>query len=149
MEKTLVLIKPDAVERNVIGEIITFYEKNGLKVTNLKMLKASKDTAERHYEEHKGRPYFEELISYITRSPLCALVIEGENAISKVREINGNTAPEKASKNTIRGNFALSKTENSVHASDSLENAEKEINIWFGEENTSNFSMEHLLIGNV
>ncbi|QGU94786.1 nucleoside-diphosphate kinase [Clostridium bovifaecis] len=149
MEKTLVLIKPDAVERNVIGEIITFYEKNNLKVTNLKMLKASKDTAERHYEEHKGRPYFEELISYITRSPLCALVIEGEDAIAKVREINGSTDPEKASKNTIRGNFALSKTENSVHASDSRENAEREINIWFETESTSNFSIGNLLLGNV
>jgi len=131
MEKTLVLIKPDATERNIIGSIINFYEKEGLKISQMQMLKASVEKATLHYSEHIGRPYFDELISYITRSPLCALVIEGENAINKVREINGNTDPQKADKNTIRGNFGLSKTENSVHASDCPENAAKEINIWF------------------
>lgn len=131
MERTLVLIKPDATERNIIGKIIDFYEKEGLKITSLKMLKAPAETAELHYSEHKGKPYFDDLISYITRSPLCALVIQGDNAISKVREINGNTDPSKAAPNTIRGTFGVSKTENSVHASDSLENASKEITIWF------------------
>lgn len=131
MEKTLVLIKPDAVERNLIGEIISFYERENLKVANLKMLNVSKNLAEEHYSEHKGRPYFNELISYITRSPICALILEGEDAISKVRSINGNTDPVKADKNTIRGKYGLSKTENCVHASDSIENAEREIRIWF------------------
>lgn len=131
MEKTLVLIKPDAVERNLIGEIISFYERENLKVANLKMLNVSKDLAEEHYSEHKSRPYFKELIAYITRSPICALILEGENAISKVRSINGNTDPAKADKNTIRGKYGLSKTENCVHASDSIENAEREIKIWF------------------
>lgn len=135
MNKTLVLIKPDAVERNLIGEIISFYERQDLKISALKMLKASSETAKLHYSEHEGRPYFDDLISYITRSPLCALIVEGENAISRVREINGNTDPTKANKNTIRGTLALSKTENSVHASDSAENAKREINIWFQEEN--------------
>ena len=137
MNKSLVLIKPDAVERNMIGEVISFYEKQGLKISGLKMLKASIDIAKLHYSEHEGRPYFHDLISYITRSPLCALIVEGENVISRVREINGNTDPTKANKNTIRGTLALSKTENSVHASDSPENAEREINIWFQEEKTS------------
>lgn len=131
MEKTFVLIKPDGVERSLIGQIINFYEKENLKLVNLKMLHCSKETAEIHYNEHKGKPYYEELITYITRSPLCALVIEGEDAISKVRRINGNTDPSKANKNTIRGNFGISKTENTVHASDSNETAEKEISIWF------------------
>ena len=144
MDKTLVLIKPDAVERNIIGEVISFYEKNGLKISGLKMLKAPIETAKLHYSEHEGRPYFDELISYITRSPLCALIVEGENVISKVREINGNTDPAKADKNTIRGTLALSKTENSVHASDSPENAEREINIWFQHE--KNLSQNEYLV---
>ena len=131
MEKTLVLIKPDATERNIIGNIISFYENAGLKISQMQMMKASVEKATLHYSEHVGKPYFDELISYITRSPLCALVVEGEDAINNVRKINGNTDPEKADKNTIRGSFGLSKTENSVHASDSPENATKEIKIWF------------------
>ncbi|KEI01314.1 nucleoside-diphosphate kinase [Clostridium botulinum] len=131
MEKSLVLIKPDAVERNLIGEIICFYEKEGLKITALRMLTASKETAEEHYAEHKGKPYYDELITFITRSPLCAMVVEGEDAISKVRKTNGNTDPSKADKNTIRGSFGISKTENSVHSSDSPDNAKKEIALWF------------------
>ncbi|MCD3245768.1 nucleoside-diphosphate kinase [Clostridium botulinum C] len=131
MEKSLVLIKPDAVERNLIGEIICFYEKENLKITALKMLTASKEIAEKHYAEHKGKPYYDELINFITRSPLCAMVVEGEDAIASVRKINGNTDPSKADKNTIRGSFGISKTENSVHSSDSPDNAKKEIALWF------------------
>ncbi|KEI06887.1 nucleoside diphosphate kinase [Clostridium sp. K25] len=131
MEKSLVLIKPDAVERNLIGEIICFYEKENLKITALKMLTASKEIAEKHYAEHKGKPYYDELITFITRSPLCAMVVEGEDAIASVRKINGNTNPSKADKNTIRGSFGISKTENSVHSSDSPDNAKKEIALWF------------------
>ncbi|CAG7839882.1 nucleoside diphosphate kinase [Clostridium novyi B str. ATCC 27606] len=131
MEKSLVLIKPDAVERNLIGEIICFYEKENLKITALKMLTASKEIAEKHYAEHKGKPYYHELITFITRSPLCAMVVEGEDAIANVRKINGNTDPSKADKNTIRGAFGISKTENSVHSSDSPDNAKKEIALWF------------------
>ncbi|KGM94558.1 nucleoside diphosphate kinase [Clostridium novyi A str. 4552] len=131
MEKSLVLIKPDAVERNIIGEIISFYEKQNLKITALRMLKATREIAAEHYAEHKGKPYYEELIEFITRSPLCAMVVEGENAIATVRKTNGNTDPSKADKNTIRGTFGISKTENSVHSSDSPDNAEKEIKLWF------------------
>ena len=134
MERTLVLIKPDAVEKNIIGSIITFYEQNGLKIVNLKMEKVSKDIAEKHYEEHKGRPYYDSLISFITRSPLCAMIIEGENVISRVREINGATKPEMQKEGTIRKLYATSTSENCVHASDSKESAEREINIWFPEE---------------
>lgn len=131
MEQTLVLIKPDAVERNLIGRILSIYEENNLKITDIKYLSATKDLAIEHYIEHKGRPYFDSLISYITRSPIVALIIEGENAISKVRELNGATSPTEAKLHTIRSKYALSKNENSVHASDSKESAKREISIWF------------------
>ncbi len=131
MEKTLVLIKPDAVERNLIGNIIALYEEQSLKVTCLKMQQASKEIAKEHYFEHEGRPYFEGLISYITRSPLVALVLEGEEAIKKVREVNGTTNPQEAEEGTVRKLYGIDKSLNSVHASDSSESAEREIKIWF------------------
>ena len=131
LEKTLVLIKPDAVERNLIGKILTYYEDNGLKIIALKMEKVEKSFAEEHYKEHKGKAFFKDLIDYITRSPLCALVVEGEDAVDKVREINGSTKPENQKEGTIRKAFAKSITENSVHSSDSIESAKKEIKLWF------------------
>ena len=133
MERSLVLIKPDAVERNLIGRIITCYENNGLKIVALKMGKASKEVAEKHYAEHKEKVFYNELINFITRSPLCAMIIEGENAIEKIRNINGSANPSEAKYGTIRKAFASNKTENCVHASDSLESAKREISIWFPE----------------
>lgn len=108
LERTLVLIKPDAVERNLIGKILTFYEDNGLKIIALKMEKISREFAEKHYKEHKGKSFFNELIDYITRSSLCALVLEGNNAVEKVREINGSTKPENQKEGTIRKAYAKS-----------------------------------------
>lgn len=131
MEKTLVLIKPDAVERNLIGEIISMYEREGLVVSDIKKIRATVEIASKHYFEHCGRPYFDDLISYITRSDIIALVIKGDNAISKVRKINGATNPEEALEGTIRRKYALSKNENCVHASDGRESAERELNLWF------------------
>lgn len=131
MEKTLVLIKPDAVERNYVGKILALYEDNGLKITNLKMLTATEELAKKHYAEHVEKPFFPELLSYITRSPLVALILEGDNAIAKVRSINGATDPKEAAEGTVRNLFAVSKSENSVHASDSSESAEREVTIWF------------------
>ncbi len=131
MEKTLVLIKPDAVERNLIGNIIALYEDQSLKVTSLKMIKASEELAKEHYHEHDGRPYFEGLIAYITRSPLVALILEGDDAIKKVREVNGKTDPSEASEGTVRKLYGIDKSLNSVHASDSSQSAEREIKIWF------------------
>lgn len=129
MEKSLVLIKPDAVERNLIGEIIDIYEKQDLKVINMRFEKVSKERAIEHYKEHEGRDYFEPLIDYIRRSPLVALVLEGDNAIQKIRTINGATSnPVEGS---IRHKYSLSRRENSVHASDSIESANREIAIWF------------------
>lgn len=129
MEKSLVLIKPDAVERNLIGEILNIYEKAGLKVINMKMEKVSYDVATEHYKEHEGRDYFKDLIEYITRSPLVALILEGDDAVVKIRKINGATS--NAKEGTIRAKYSLSKRENSVHSSDSLESAKREIKIWF------------------
>jgi nucleoside-diphosphate kinase len=133
MEKTLVLIKPDGVERKLVGEILNFYEKKDLNIVALKMVSATRELAERHYEEHKGRPYFETLINYITEGRLCALVVEGDNIIEIIRKVNGDKDPLKVDMGSLRGKFACHKTRNLVHASDSIENAEREISIWFPE----------------
>lgn len=130
-EKTLVLIKPDAVERNLIGSILAEYERNGLKVIEMKLINASTEMAEQHYAEHNGKPFFTRLVSYLTRSPLVAVVLEGENVISRVRALNGTTDPENSQDNTIRALYGLSMAENTVHASDSLESATRERSIWF------------------
>lgn len=131
MEKTLVLIKPDAVERNYIGKILSIYEDNNLKITDLKMLTCSEELARKHYAEHLEKPFFPDLLKYITRGPLVALILEGEDAISRVRKLHGPADPNKAVNGTIRKLYATSGTENAVHASDSLESAERELSIWF------------------
>lgn len=131
MERTLVLIKPDAVERKLMGKIISVYESYDLYITDMKLLRPTVDIAKKHYYEHQDKPFFDELIEFIIRSKVCALIIEGENVIERVREINGVTDPKYADKDTIRGKYALSKQENSVHGSDSIDNAEREIKIWF------------------
>lgn len=131
-EKTLVLLKPDAVERNLIGHILVEYERNGLNVLEMKLMKASPTLAEQHYIEHKGKPFFDRLVAYLTRSPLVALVLEGENAISRVRALNGTTDPADSQDNTIRALYGKSMSENTVHASDSTESSKRERAIWFG-----------------
>jgi nucleoside-diphosphate kinase len=131
IEKSFVLIKPDAVERNLIGKILDCYESNNLKIVAMKLFKVDKSLAEKHYEEHKEKAFYDNLIKYITRSPLCAVILEGENAVEEVRRINGATDPEKAEEGTIRKRFAVNKTENSVHSSDSKTSAEREIALWF------------------
>lgn len=131
MEKTLVLIKPDAMERKVMGEIISIYEKKGLHIAALKIIKPSIGIAEAHYAEHSEKPFFKELVDFITRGEVCAIVIEADNAVKLVRKINGDTNPLHADMGTIRGKFAISKNENAVHASDSPESAEREIRLWF------------------
>ena len=133
MERTLVLIKPDAMERKLMGEIITIYENRGLHISSLKIIKPSIEIAKTHYIEHKDKPFYESLVSYITSGEVCALVIEGDNVVTKVRKINGATDPLDADMGTIRGRFAISKSENTVHSSDSVESAEREIKIWFPE----------------
>lgn len=131
MERSLVLIKPDAVENNLIGKIVSHYENEGLKIIALTMEKISKEFAAEHYNEHKGKIFYDDLIKFITRNPLCALVIEGEGSINKIRIINGATNPEKAEDGTIRKLYAKNNRENCVHASDSIESAKREIKLWF------------------
>ena len=135
MEKSLVLIKPDAVRKNIIGKIIGMYEENDLKVIALKMEKITEELASKHYEEHIGKVFYKPLIDFITSGPICALILEGKNAIEKIREINGSTNPEEAKEGTIRKLYATNNRENCVHASDSIESAKREIKLWFGDSN--------------
>ncbi len=131
MERTLVIIKPDAMERKIMGEIISVYEKRGLRISSIKICKPTLETAQKHYAEHQGMPYFEKLVQSITRGEVCACIIEGETVIKLIRKTNGATNPLEAEMGSIRGRFALSQRENAVHSSDSVENAEREIKIWF------------------
>ncbi|MCB2357342.1 nucleoside-diphosphate kinase [Clostridium estertheticum] len=133
MERTLVLIKPDGVKRGLIGKILDYYEDKSLEIVALKMITATKDTAKDHYGEHEGKEYFEELINYITEGRICAIILMGEKAIDLVRKLNGNKDPVKAELGSIRGKFTIDKTQNLVHASDSIDSVEREIRIWFPE----------------
>ena len=130
-ERTLVLIKPDGVQRQLIGRILARYEERGLKVVGLKLVVTSRDLAERHYAAHSERPFFGGLVEFITSSPLVALALEGPNAIAVVRAINGATRPHEAAPGTIRGDFALETAQNIVHASDGPEAAVTELGLWF------------------
>ncbi len=131
LERTLCIIKPDAVERNLIGEILKRIEDSGLKIRGLKMLYLSKKQAEGFYEVHKEKPFFDSLTHYMSSGPIVVAVLEGEGAIKKYRELMGATNPEQAKEGTIRKDFALDIEKNSVHGSDSPENAVKEIAYFF------------------
>ncbi len=131
MEKTLVLIKPDGVDRGLVGQILSVYERKCLRICEMKLIQADETLAKKHYEEHKDKPFFKELVDYLTNGKVVAMIIEGENAISIVRKENGDKDPLKADCATIRGMYANSRTKNLVHASDSLEAAKREINLWF------------------
>lgn len=133
MERTLVLIKPDGVKRELIGKIINHYEEKSLEIVALKMIRATIDMAKKHYSEHEGKEFFEELINYVTEGKICAMILVGEKAIDVVRKINGDKDPTKAELGSIRGMYALDKTRNLVHASDNTQSAEREIMIWFPE----------------
>jgi nucleoside-diphosphate kinase len=128
-----VMIKPDGVKRRLIGEIISRFEKRGLNIIAMKMVRISRETAEKLYEEHKGKSFFEDLISYITSGPVVCMIIEGDEAVSVIRKMIGATDPKEALPGTIRGDFALSKAENVIHASDSPEKAKKEMSLFFEE----------------
>lgn len=131
VQRTFVMIKPDGVRRNLVGEIISRFEKRGMRIVGLKMVKMTRETAERLYEEHKGKSFYEELVSYITSGPVVAMVIEADEAVSVVRKMIGATDPKEAAPGTIRGDYALSKAENVIHASDSPEKAQREMAIFF------------------
>ena len=134
MERTLVFIKPDGVQRGLVGEIILRLEKRGLRIVALKMLRMSEQLAETHYAEHKGKDFFDPLVRHVTSGPVVAMVLEGERAIELVRRMIGNTNPAEAQPGTIRGDLALTTRLNLVHASDSPASAEVEINRFFSSE---------------
>ena len=132
MQQTLSIIKPDAVANNHIGEIIARFEKNGLQPIKLVMKQLSQAEAEGFYAEHKERPFFGDLVSFMTSSPVVVMVLEGQDAVAKNRDLMGATDPQKAAPGTIRADFAKSIDANSVHGSDSLESAAREIGYFFG-----------------
>ena len=133
MEETLVLIKPDGVKRQICGEILTRYERKGLIIKAMKLLQTSRELAEEHYAEYKDKPFFGELVDFITSGPVLAFVLAGKNAVTSVRTINGATNPVDATPGSIRGDYALTMDSNVVHASDSVDSATREIHLWFPE----------------
>lgn len=133
MARTLILVKPDAFERGLTGEVLARFERKGLKVSALKLMTASEEVADEHYAEHREKPFFGELVSFITGGPLVAAVLEGPEAVKAARQLIGATDPVEAAPGSIRGDFALEVTFNMVHGSDSEDSAEREIAIWFPE----------------
>ena len=142
MERTLVLIKPDAVQRGLVGDILSRLERTGLKLVALKMLQMDREMAERHYAIHRGKPFFEGLVQFITSSPLVAAVFEGPMAVEIVRKTMGETDPARAAPGTIRGDLALEIGRNVVHGSDSVENAEREISLFFRPQDVLNYERQ-------
>ncbi len=133
MERTLVLVKPDAMQRGLAGEVISRLERRGLKIVALRVMKVSKQLAQQHYAEHDGKPFFKGLVAYITSSPIIAAVFEGNGAIVAVRQTMGKTNPLEAETGSIRGDFGLEKGRNLTHASDSPASAKREIALFFGD----------------
>ena len=130
-EQTLIIIKPDAVKRNLVEEVLSRFKKKGFSVSKLKTFNFTVEMAEQFYSAHSSKPFFDELVSFITSGKVTAAIIEGDNAINMTREIIGKTNPKEASPGTIRGDFGISITENSIHASDSRESFDKEVNVVF------------------
>ncbi len=131
MSRTLILIKPDAFERNLTGEILARFERKGLRIAAMRLLRADEAIANSHYAEHAEKPFFGELVSFITGGPLVALILEGHEAVAAARQLIGATNPVEAAPGSLRGDFGLEVTFNLVHGSDSDESAEREIGIWF------------------
>ena len=144
-ELEFVMIKPDAVKRGLIGEIISRIERKGLKIKALKMIQMSREMAEKLYEEHRGKPFFEDLVGYVTSGPVVVMVVEGPNAVQVMRKMIGDTDGSKAEPGTIRGDFALSKTRNLIHATDSPEKVEREMSIFFKKEELLNTENLHAI----
>ncbi len=130
-ERTFALLKPDAVQRGLAGEILTRFEHRGLKIVGLKLMRVSRQLAESYYAEHKGKPFYEPLMGYITSGPVVAMVLEGDGAVAIVRRMMGKTNSAEAEPGTIRGDFALTIGRNVIHGSDSLESAKREIGFFF------------------
>ena len=131
MDRTLILVKPDAFERGLTGEIVARFERKGLRIAALRQMTVERDLAERHYAEHTDKPFFGELVEFITGGPLVAMVLEGPNAVKAARQVIGATDPVEADAGSIRGQFGTEVTFNLVHGSDSPESAAREIALWF------------------
>ncbi len=141
VERTFVMIKPDGIQREIAGEIISRFERKGLKLVGMKMMRLSREMAEKHYAEHKGKVFYDSLIEFITSGPVIASVWEGLAAIAIVRKLVGATSPDKAEPGSIRGDYVMCTTFNVVHASDSLETARREINLFFKEHEILDYSL--------
>jgi len=132
LERTFLMIKPDGVARKLVGEIIGRFEQKGFRLVNLKQLTPTREMAEAHYEVHRGKPFFDSVVSFISSGPVVAMVWEGDNVVELSRKLMGATKPVDAAPGTIRGDYANTIEQNLIHGSDSPENAETEIGIWFG-----------------
>lgn len=133
MEQTFLMVKPDGVQRRLVGEIIRRFENKGLTLAGLKMLTPTREMAEAHYAVHRGKPFFDGVVGFIASGPVVAMVWEGEDAVALCRKMMGATKPADSTPGTIRGDYANSIEQNLIHGSDSAENAGEEINLWFGE----------------
>jgi nucleoside-diphosphate kinase len=135
VDRTLILVKPDAFSRGLTGEVIASFERKGLRIVELKLMTMERELAERHYAEHTGKPFFGELVEFITSGPLVAMVLEGHEAVTAARQVIGATNPLEAAPGSIRGDYALEVQTNLVHGSDSAESAEREVGLFFPELN--------------
>jgi nucleoside-diphosphate kinase len=132
VDQTLILVKPDAFGRGLTGEIVSRFERKGLRLAAMRLLTVDQELAERHYAEHQGKPFFKELVEFITSGPIVAFVLEGEDVVTAARQVIGATSPLEAAPGSIRGDFAIQVGRNLVHGSDSSESAEREVTLFFG-----------------
>ena len=142
VEKTFLMVKPDGVQRGLVGEIVQRFEKKGFQLVGAKFMQISEELAQQHYGEHKERPFFGELVSFITSGPVFAMVWQGENVIKTAREMMGKTNPADAAPGTIRGDYAVQVAMNIIHGSDSPESAEREVNLFFNQAELVEYSRE-------
>lgn len=142
MEKTFLMVKPDGVQRNLIGDIVARFEQKGFKLVGAKLMTISTDLAETHYGEHKERPFFGELVDFITSGPVFAMVWEGENVVASARTMMGKTNPSEALPGTIRGDYGINVGKNIIHGSDSLESASREIELFFDEKELNSYDKQ-------
>jgi nucleoside-diphosphate kinase len=143
MEKTFIMVKPDGVQRNLVGDIVQRFEKKGFKLAAAKLMQISPELAEEHYGEHKDKPFFGELTGFITSGPVFAMVWEGENVIATARKMMGATNPAESDIGTVRGDFGLTVGKNVIHGSDSPESAEREIGLFFNKEDLVSYNKDH------
>ncbi|MCD8895616.1 nucleoside-diphosphate kinase [Mammaliicoccus sciuri] len=143
MERTFLMIKPDAVQRNLIGEVVSRLERKGLKLMAAKLFQASEELAKEHYAEHVEKPFFNDLVSFITSGPVFAMVVEGKNVVEVTRTLVGETNPTKAAPGTIRGDYGIDLGRNIIHGSDSNESAEREIGLWFDQSELNDYKLNN------